>query len=149
MCTGAELMLLSTVVSAGTAIQQGEQQEDWADYQSDQAQADATAERQASILQAEKIRKLAKKQQSEAIAALAGSGVNTGEGTAVQINEEIGYRGESDAIMTIFGDQSSQYLKEAEGYKIKGQQAQTAGYLNAGSSVLEGGYEYNKWKKQK
>lgn len=149
MCDPATLALIATGLSTGTAIMQGEQQKDWADYQSDQAQADATAERQASILQAEKIRKFAKKQQSEANAALAGSGVNVGEGTAVEINKDIIERGEEDALMSIFGDRSSQYLQESEGYKIKGQAAQNAGYLNASSSVLAGGYETSKWKKQK
>lgn len=143
-------MLLATAASTGTAIMQGEQQKDWADYQSDQAKADAVAERKASILEAEKIRKLAKKQRSEATAALAASGANVGEGTAVLIDQDIAARGEQDALMSIFNDSSSQLLTESNVMKQRGKQAQTAGYLNAGSTALEGGYEYkSKWKTKK
>lgn len=143
-------MLAGTALSTGAAIQQGEQQKDWNNYQADQAAADSKADREISMLQAEKIRKLAKKQASEATAALAASGVDVGEGTAVKINEEIIGNAEEDAVMTVFGgaDRANRGLAESSAYRTKGKQAQNAGYLNAGSSLLSGGYEYSKWKKQ-
>jgi hypothetical protein len=144
-------MAVGTAISAGAAIQQGEQQKDWNNYQADQAAADSKADRDIAMIQADKIRKLAKKQASEATAALAASGVDVGEGTAVKINEEIIGNAEEDAVMTIFGgaDRANRGLAESSAYRTRGQQAQNAGHLNAGSSLLSGGYEYSKWKKQK
>jgi hypothetical protein len=141
MCTGMEVLLLaSTAVSVGTAIHQGEQQQDWNNYEANQATADATAERGAAAVQADKIRKMARLQAGEANAALSASGVSTGEGTALLINEDIYANAEQDAVMTIFGgnDRANRGNADAAGYRLKGSQAKTAGYLNATSSLLAG-----------
>lgn len=132
--------LAAAAVGAYSAIQQGEQQKDWANYQAAQAEADAKAEKGAAEVHAEKIRKMARIQASEANASLAGSGVQVGEGTAVNINKDIYANAEEDAVMTIFGgaDRSARSNAQATGYRIKGDQAQQAGYLNATSSILGG-----------
>ena len=92
----------------------------------------------AAVIQAEKIRKLARAQAGESTAALAGSGVDVGEGTAVNINQDIYRRAEEDAVMTIFGgiDRAKRGEAQAQDDRIRGEQAQTAGYLNAAGSVL-------------
>lgn len=128
----------AAAVSAYSSYQQGENQKDWADYQARQAEADAKAEKSAAEVQAEKIRKMARIQAGEATASLAGSGVDVGEGTALNINKEIYRNAEDDAVMTIFGgvDRAARGNAEAAGYRLKGSQAQQAGYLNATSSLL-------------
>lgn len=128
----------SAGVSAYSAIRQGEQQKEWGDYQAAQAQADANADRSAAEVHAEKIRKMARIQSGEATASLAGSGVDVGEGTALNINKEIYANAEEDAVMTIFGgaDRAARGNAEADGYRFKGKQAQQAGYLNATSTIL-------------
>jgi hypothetical protein len=142
MCTGASFalyaMAASAAVSTISAIAQGEQQKKWADYQARQAEADAAAERSAAEVHAEKIRKMARTQAGEANASLAGSGVEVGEGTAMNINKDIYANAEEDAVMTIFGgaDRAARGNAEAAGYRIKGRQAQQAGYLNAASTIL-------------
>lgn len=139
MCEPTTIMMAaSAVVGAYSAIQQGEQQKDWANYQAAQAEADAKAEKGAAEVHAEKIRKMARIQASEANASLAGSGVQVGEGTAVNINKDIYANAEEDAVMTIFGgsDRAARGNAEAAGYRLKGSQAQQAGYLNATSTVL-------------
>lgn len=142
MCTGTTFalyaMAASAAVSAYSAIQQGEQQKEWNDYQAKQAEADAKAEKSAAEVQAEKIRKMARIQSGEATASLAGSGVEVGEGTALNINKEIYANAEEDAVMTIFGgaDRAARGNAEAAGYRFKGKQAQQAGYLNATSTIL-------------
>jgi hypothetical protein len=140
MCTGISMALMAVSAAAGavSSIQQGRQQKAWADYQAEQAQADANAERGAAEVQAEKIRKMARIQAGEARAQLAGSGVDVGEGTALNINADIYGRAEEDAVMIIFGgaDRAKRGEAEASGLKMKGAQAQQAGYLNAASSVL-------------
>ncbi len=157
MCTGTTIalyaaMAASTAVSAYSSYQQGESQKDWADYQARQAEADAKAEKSAAEVQAEKIRKMARIQAGEASASLAGSGVDVGEGTALNINKDIYANAEEDAVMTIFGgaDRAARGNAEAAGYRLKGAQAQQAGYLNATSSLLSAAVSYgqaNGWKK--
>ena len=56
------LMIAGAASVPYSAIQQGDQQAEWADYQAKQAEADAAAERSAAVIQAEKIRKLARAQ---------------------------------------------------------------------------------------
>ncbi len=149
--TAAVAMVAAAAVSAYSAYQQGENQKEWNDYQAAQAQADANAEKSAAEVQAEKIRKLARIQAGEATASLAGSGVDVGEGTALNINKDIYGRAEEDAVMTIFGgsDRAARGNAEAAGYRLKGEQAQQAGYLNATSSLLSAAGIYGRasgWK---
>lgn len=142
MCTGTSFalyaMAAAAAVGAYASVQSAEQQKDWNEYQGKQAEADAKAEKSAAEVHAEKIRKLARIQASEANASLAGSGVEVGEGTALNINKEIYANAEEDAVMTIFGgaDRAARGNAQATGYRIKGSQAQQAGYLNATSSIL-------------
>lgn len=142
MCSGTSFalyaMAAAAAVGAYASIQSAEQQKDWNEYQGKQAEADAKAEKSAAEVQAEKIRKMARINAGEATASLAGSGVDVGEGTALNINSEIYGRAEEDAVMTIFGgaDRSARGNAEAAGYRLKGSQAQQAGYLNAASTVL-------------
>ena len=145
-------MATGTVLSAYSAYQQGENQKDWADYQAKQAEADAKAEKSAAEVQAEKIRKMSRIQAGEATASIAGSGVDVGEGTALNINKDIYANAEEDAVMTVFGgsDRAARGNAEAAGYRLKGEQAQTAGYLNAASSVLAGGVQIaTGWKRSR
>lgn len=150
MCEPTTLIMAAgTVFSAYSAIQQGKQQEEWADYQARQAEADARAERSAAEVHAEKIRKMARIQASEANASLAGSGVEVGEGTALNINKDIYTNAEEDAVMTIFGgiDRAARGNAEAAGYRTKGSQARSAGYTNAASTILGAAGSMSKgWK---
>ena len=161
--TAAVAMVASAVVGAYSAYESGQQQKalgesqnEWNQYQANQAIADANAEKSAAEVHAEKIRKLARIQASEANASLAGSGVEVGEGTAMNINEDIYANAEEDAVMTIFGgvDRSKRGINQAAGYRATGEQAQIsgnaaarAGTLNAASSILGGAYGVAKgWK---
>jgi len=131
-------MVAMAAVGAGTAIYSANQQSEMADYQAEQAQADANAEKSAAEVHAEKIRKMARIQAGEATASLAGSGVDVGEGTALNINKDIYGRAEEDAVTAIFGgkDRAARGYADASMSRMRGDSAQTAGYLNATSSVL-------------
>ena len=154
MCELATLMMMkvaSTAVSAIGALQQGQQQKAWADYQAAQAEADARAERDAAMIHAEKIRKAARRQASEAKAAFAGSGVDVGEGTAVKIESQIYADAEEDAWTTILGGKAkgAQLDARAQGFRISGKNAETASYFNAAGSALSGAVQIGKgWKKK-
>lgn len=150
MCTGLEiLMAASSAMSVIGSLQQGQQQKDYANYQAAQAEADAKAERDAAQIHADKIRKAARLQAGEARAALAGSGVDVGEGTAVDINSSIYKNAEEDAWSAILGGKSkaASMDAQAQGMRISGDNAKTASYFNAAGSALGGAVQIGKgWK---
>lgn len=80
MCTGLEVAVIgSSVLAAGGAVAGGIQQQKMANYQADQANADAETARASARVQADRIRKAGREQAAQANAALAASGVETGE----------------------------------------------------------------------
>ncbi|CNK10314.1 Uncharacterised protein [Yersinia aldovae] len=150
MCTGVEIALVaSSVLAAGGAVASGQQQKKMANYQAAQAEADATAAQAAARVQADKIRKAGAAQASQANAALAASGVETGEGTALRITSDIVGGAEEDAMTTIFNGSgaSARLNAQAQADRIGGKNAATSGYINAGSSLLQAGSTaYSGWK---
>ncbi len=150
MCTGLEmLMVASSAVSAIGALQQGQQQKEYANYQAAQTEADARAERDAAEVHADKIRKAARLQASEARAAMAGSGVDVGAGTAVDINSSIYKNAEEDAWSAILGgkNKAASMDAQAQGMRISGDNAETASYFSAAGSALSGAVQIGKgWK---
>lgn len=130
----------SAAIAAGSAIHQGEVQSNYAKYQQDQAQADALAKQQAAQVEAERIRKAGQQQRSQAIAALAGSGVNVDSTTAVRIDQTIGQNANQDAFQTIANgnNQAARLNADAVGYGQQASNALTAGYVGAAGSLLSG-----------
>lgn len=109
--------------------------------QAEQSQLDADAAASASMVQADRIRRLARNQVSEANAALAGSGVEVGEGTAININEEIYGNAEEDAALTILNGQAQKArgYADAVNYRSAGSQARANANSQSIGSVLQGG----------
>jgi len=144
------LYIAAAAASAGAAIHQGEVQSNYGKYQRDQAQADADAARGAAQVEADRIRKAGKQQRAEAIAALAASGVDVNSATAVKIDQEITHNAEQDAYLTIVGgnDNAARLNAQGQGAYLQGQQGKMAGYVNAGSSLLQGASNVSRgWKK--
>ena len=138
MCTGIEIAAIgASVLAAGGAVYSGQQQKKMSNYQAAQVEAD-------------RIRKAGRAQAAAARASLAGSGVDTGEGTALRIQSGIVGDAEQDAYQTILNgaNQSSRLNAQASADRISGRNASTSGYISAGSSLLSaGGTAYNGWKK--
>lgn len=151
MCTGLEVAAIgASVLSAGGALYSGQQQKKMANYQASQAEADAKAAQAQARVEADRIRKAGKAQAAQANAALAASGVETGEGTALRITSGIVGDAEQDAYQTILNgaNQSARLNAQASADRISGRNASTSGYISAGSSLLSaGGTAYNGWKK--
>lgn len=151
---GVETALIVATVAAGamsaySTIQQGKQASLNAEAQAEQAAADANAERSAAVVQAERIRKLARIQAGEANSALAASGVEVGEGTALNINREIYENAEEDAILTVMGGQNraNRLFADSSNYRMAGRQAQGSSYGQAASTLLStGASAYAGWK---
>lgn len=144
------LSVASTAMSVLGSVQQGRQQNDYAQYQADQTRADAVAAQGAAEVQADKVRKAMRMQQSQARASLAASGVDVNSGTSNTINEDIANRGEQDALTALLDgtNQGKRLNSQATGYEISGKNAESAGYSKATGSLLSGGFQIAKgWKK--
>ncbi|MEM5429400.1 hypothetical protein [Cupriavidus oxalaticus] len=130
----------SAVVGAGAAIMSGQQAKDTAETNAELARRQADQDKDAAVAQAEKIRKAARQQQAEATANLAASGVSIGAGTPLRISNEIYRTSEQDAYQTILSGTRAQRAGDIQAGMLDttGQNAATAGYLNAGSSLLGG-----------
>ena len=141
MLVPAAIMAVSTALSAFAAIQGGRAAKHQADYESAQAEADARAEKAAAEVRASRIRDLMKEQRSTARASIAASGVDVGEGTPLLIEQEITARGEEDAILEILGGENAMRrgYAYAQGLRLQGRRARTAGYFGAASSLLRSG----------
>lgn len=131
-------MAAAAAYSAYSTVQSGKQQQLNANAQAEQAELDAKTERSAAEVQAERIRKLARIQASEANAALAKSGVEVGEGTAININREIYENAEEDAALTIFGgaNRAGRMNLEASNLRLAGSQARSNANAQAGATLL-------------
>jgi hypothetical protein len=141
MCTGLEILqIVGTAVSAIGQMSRGQQQRDWAEWQAEQARADAQAAREEGEVRAERIRRIGRRQQSEARAALAASGVETGAGTAVVIDRQIGRDAEADAEQERLAGlrRGAQRDQEGEAYRIHGRNAATGSMLAAGATLETG-----------
>lgn len=142
MCTGLEqvLMAVSTGLQVVGQLSQGSQQQDWAEYQAEQARADAQASREEGEVRAERVRRLGHRQQSEARAALAASGVEVDAGTAVRIDQQIGRDTEADAQQELLSGirRGQRYEQDAAASEIQGSNAMTRSVLAAGGTLATG-----------
>ncbi|HBR2944223.1 hypothetical protein AB8R75_06620 [Klebsiella quasipneumoniae subsp. similipneumoniae] len=153
MCTGVEIAAIgASVLAAGGAVYSGQQQKKMSNYQAAQAEADAEASQKAARVEADRIRKAGARQAAAANAAMAASGVETGEGTALRITSGVTEDAEQDAYQTILNgaNSASRLQAQAQADRITGSNAATAGNISAGSSLLSaGGTAYDGWKKAK
>lgn len=151
MCTGVEIAYVAgMVLAAGGAVHQAQTQANYQEYQADQAEADARAEAGMAKVEAERIRKAAKKQRSEAIAAMAASGMDVNSSTALKIDEQITRDSEEDAALVMFGadDRSRRLQAEAGGYRNMASNTRNSGYVAATSSLLRAGTNSGRgWKR--
>lgn len=153
MCTGVEIAAVgASLLSGAGAVVSGLQQQKMANYQAAQAEADAEAEKASAKVEAERIRKAGRQQAAATNAAMAASGVETGEGTALRITSGITEDAEQDAYQTILNgaNSASRLQAQAQADRISGRNAATAGNISAGSSLLSaGGTAYSGWQKAK
>ena len=130
---------VAALLSAGSQAQSSRQQAAWQNYQKSQAEADAQAEKEARIVEAENIRRLGEKQRKAATASLAASGLEaSGQGTPLMINQSITAGAEHDAYQTILTGQSAynRGMSQAQAYGIQAQQTASAGRINTATSLL-------------
>ena len=137
-------MAVAAILQVAQQRQQQRETKAWQEYQIAQTQADAQAAREASVVEAENIRKLGSKQRAAAIAAMAGSGIETsGQGTPLKIQEEITQGAEHDAYQTILTgkSQSSRMMNQAYGMGIQSKQDYKASNYRQASTLMSGAYQ--------
>lgn len=147
-------VLLSYAALAGTAVAtvgtlySADTQKNTAEANAEMSRRQGNQEKDAAIAQAEKIRKAGRAAAGRATAATAAAGVAIGDGTPLRINEEITLDSERDAYSTLLtGTRRQQSANDQAGMMIAdGKAGVTAGYLNAGSTILQGAANYGKWK---
>lgn len=142
------VMIAAAVTAAGASIYSGVQQKKAMDANAELARREGNQEADAAVAQAEKIRRAGRAAASQANAAMAASGVAIGEGTALRINEQIYKDSEDDAFSTLLtGVRRQRSANDQAGLmEYEGRSARTAGFLNAGASLLSAGSSYGKWK---
>lgn len=138
---------LLALAAAGTATsvyaqqQQAKQANQMADQQDLIAKQDAQFAASEAQVQAKMIRKATDRQRAEARAALAGSGVTVGVGTAEQIDQEIAADGEQDALMAIYdgGNRARQIQVQGNLESTRSRNAASAARINSVGTALQGG----------
>lgn len=143
------LSAVSTGLSALSSLSKGQAQSDAAEYSARVAENEAAAKADAGRAHAEKVRLAYREQRARARTALAGSGVEVDEGSAVLIDQDITRRGEQDALSAILsGDREAESSRQmAEQQRYAGRNARRAGQLGAVTSVLDGGARIGRgWK---
>lgn len=130
----------ASLLAGGGAVYGGLQQQQRANWQAAQSDADADAAKAAAKVEAERVRKVGRAQAGEANAALAASGIETGEGTALRITSAITGNAEQDAYMTLLNgvDAAARYRSQAQADRFRGRNAFAGGLLNGGSALLNG-----------
>ena len=149
MCISAGMALaISAGVSAAGAIAQGNAQKQAKDAQALEYEIQAAQSRDAAAQEAKRIRAAGEKTAGAARAALAGAGVVVDQGSAVNINEDIYSKSESDAFNTLLtgNNQASSYQRSASMARGAGKDAQDASLLSAATSA---GNAYAGWKGKK
>jgi hypothetical protein len=144
------IMGVGAVVSMAGQNQQGGAAKNAANAQGKLLDTQAEEVTDSGIQEAGKIRKMAEAGRGAAVASMAASGVQIGEGSALEVERKILSTGEEDAMMTLLNvDRQARSLRnQARIVRAGGQQAQTASqYQMAGTFLQAAGQGYNMWKK--
>lgn len=130
----AGMQVVGSVRQGNAARQAADEQAGWDEYQAKASRAEAEA-------QASRIRRAGRVARGETLSALVASGVKVGEGTALDAERQVMQDYETDAAMAILSGDRAAMSSEAQAASRRraGRDAQRAGYINAGTSLLSAG----------
>ena len=134
-------MAASAVVSAGSAVYSAQERKKAAAYTAKSAEEAGEESTAMANLEAERHRDKIRRLKSSQIASYAKSGVKM-EGSPLEVLADTAAQADLDEMIIKHGGQaeSSAYGAQAMLSHMKGRSASTAGYINAGSSLLSGAY---------
>jgi hypothetical protein len=146
MCTGAEIALIAAaVVSATATVAQADAAANEAKAQGLLRQQQAERQRELARLQEERQRRDSERLQGRQRAFLAASGVDPAAGSALLLQENLARDAEFNALLTrAQGEADARALDyQARLDRQRARNLRTAGYLNAGTTLLtKGGQVY-------
>ncbi len=127
------------LLQAGGALMAGFGAKRTADYNARVAEMNAVAARQKGVSQAETIAKKYDTLQGRQTAAAANAGLDPTKGSAAMvINQETGGNAWLDQMTTLWnsGSEATALENRAKAFRAEGSNAQTAGLIGAGGSIL-------------
>ena len=132
------LLIGGTVLGAVGGIQQGRAQNRLAQYKAAQLEQKARQERAVSQRKAIDVRRRARTAESRTLALAAASGGGASDPTVMNLMAGIAGEGEFAAQTAVYeGEERARGAEMgAEGARIEGSQAQTAGYVGAASTIM-------------
>ena len=137
---GLVMSMVSAIGGAMAAKDAGEAQKAAADYNAKVMEAQAQSEREAAAFEETQQREQAAKMRARQKVAYLASGVDLSEGTPLEVLGAQAGEMEMDALAIRYNGEvkAKQSESQARIYRMQGQQAQKAGTINAGSSLLTG-----------
>lgn len=131
--------LIGSAVSAYGAYSAGQAQKSAQDFNAKVANNNALAAEQQSSADAQKIRDRNRRLVGTQVADLSAAGVDTG-GSGADIIYDSKVQGELDALTTLYKGkvQGANYRSQSQLDSMSGSAAATAGYFNAGGTILSG-----------
>lgn len=142
------MMIVGSVISAASQVQQGKQQEAMANSEAGQMESQAKNEFAASQVQAMEDRRQARLATSRAQAVGAASGADPTSASFVKNTSDIEGRGELNALTSLWSgaDRARQLNNQAKATRISGKQAAKAANIGAMTTLLQsGGSLYSKY----
>lgn len=139
MLTTTAIILVAAATSAYAAHQSAEAKKDVANYNAAVEKNNATMAAQQAEFDAQQIRDRNRKLLAAQRAAFAASGVDAGGGSALDVYSDTAYRGELEALAAIYTGKTSATAHTAQARldRFRADDAETAGYIGVGSSLLE------------
>lgn len=148
--TTGTMLAVSTAVSMAGALAQGVAAKRAANVQAQQEEHIAAQQREQASREAERIRRAGERTQGQARAQMAASGIRVDSGTALQIDEEIGFESELDAQNTLLTGERGARASEfsASVARARGANAKTGSILSAVGTGVGAGLQGWKGVKQ-
>ncbi len=133
------LTAAATALSAVGAVSQGQQAKSAAEFNARQAERNAAIARQRAAGAAERIRRQAGREEGRRVAGFLASGIQLA-GSPLDFLADAAAEAELEARLAEQGGaiESASLLERADVSRFEGQQAQTAGFLSAGRTILGG-----------
>lgn len=140
--TALTIAAVATVLAAGvgtySAVAQGQAAKDAAEFNADVAKNAALAEQQKASFEAQQIQRRNRLRLGEQRALVAKSGITIESADDVIYDSAV--QGELERLAALYGGNSAStyYSSKAKLSRLEGRNAETAGYLQAGGTVLSG-----------
>lgn len=146
MCDPVSMFATATAVQVGGNILQGQAARRQANDAAAQSDYQAAVEADNAQLEARMIRRQGARQRGETLSSIAAAGVKIGEGSALDAERQVMEDAAHDEYMALLTGQrrATAFRQEASNQRRAGRDAWRAGLINAGSSLLSAGSNFNK-----